>query len=201
MGSEIKKRKLNNISIYAKSLNEISHGILFKNDKKFDLFTPDNKKIKNSGSLNFEWGWGDKNKVFDWNIEIKFIKAAIQEYQTCFKGIPKLSPNDSKILKINNIALPNNLIKYRNKIVIKSKTIGNSTLKDDNTQAVKLRIKFQKNSYIILKINKKSYKIFLEDIINEGSKTIFTDKWLSQLFKVGPFSYDHLNFLKYKKIK
>ena len=201
MGTEIKKQKLNNISIYAKSLNEISHGILFKNDKKFDLFTPDNKKIKNSGTLNFEWGWGDKNKVFNWNIEIKFLKTTILEYQTCFKGIPKLSPNDSKIRKINNIALPNNLKKYRNKLFIKSKTIGNTTLKDDNTQAVKLRIRFQKNSYIILKINKKSYKIFLEDIINEGSKTIFTDKWLSQLFKVGPFSYDHLNFLKYRKDK
>ena len=124
------------------------------------------------------------------------ISAPVLEYQTCFKGIPKLSPNDSKILKINNIALPNNLIKYRNKLVIKSKTIGNTTLKDDNTQSVKLRIRFQKNSYIVLKINKKSYRIFLEDIINEGSKTIFTDKWLSQLFKVGPFSYDHLNFLK-----
>ena len=77
MGSEIKKQKLNNISVYAKSLNEISHGILFKNDKKFDLFTPDNKKIKNSGSLNFEWGWGDKNKVFNWRIEIKFINTTI----------------------------------------------------------------------------------------------------------------------------
>ena len=32
-------------------------------------------------------------------------------------------------------------------------------------------------------------------------KTIFTDKWLSQLLKVGPFSYDHLNFLKYRKDK
>ena len=68
-----------------------------------------------------------------------------------FKGIPKLSPNDSKILKINNIALPNNLIKYRNKLVIKSKTIGNSTLKDDNTQAVKLRIKFQKIHILFLR--------------------------------------------------
>ena len=134
-------------------------------------------------------------------LKLNLLKQLFLEYQTCFKGIPKLSPNDSKILKINNFALPNNLIKNKNKLIIKSKTIGNLTLKDDNTQGIKLRIKFQKNSYINLKINKKSYKIFLEDIINEGSKTIFIDKWLSQLFKVGPFSYDHLNFLKYTKHK
>ena len=31
----------------------------------------------------------------------------------------------------------------------------------------------------------------------DGSKTIFINKWLSQLFKIGPFSYDHHNYIEY----
>ncbi len=201
MGSEINKKKINKISVYAQSLNEISHGILFKNDKEFDFFSPKNKEIKNSGSLNFEWGWGNKNDIFNWDIEINFCKLTILEYETCFRGIPKLSPKDLKISKINKIDLPNKLIKKDNKLKIKSKTIGNLTLKDDCTQSIKVRIKFQKESYIILKINKNSYKVLIKDIIKDGGMTIFTNKWLSQLFKIGPISYDHLNCIKYQNNK
>ncbi len=197
MGSEIKKRKVNKISIFAKSLNEISHGVLYKNDNTIDIFAPKNKKTNNSGSLIFEWGWGEKNKIFDWNIEINFHNLDILEYETCFKGIPKLSPSDSKLLKINNIDLPNQLIKKGKKFLIKSKTFGNKTLKDDYSQSIKARINIKNNSYISLKINNKAYKFLLKDIISNGSKTIFINKWLSPLFKIGPFSYDHLNFIKY----
>ena len=112
--------------------------------------------------------------------------------------MPKLSPNDLKLSKINNINLPHQLIKKGKKFLIKSCTIGNTTLKDDCTQSIKTRIYFKKDSYVTLKINQKSYKIYIKDIVEGGSKTIFTNKWLSQLFKIGPFSYDHSNSIVYK---
>ena len=197
MGSEIKQKKINKISIFAKSLNKISHGILFKDDLPYKHFLPKNQKINNIGSLNFEWGWGSKNKVSNWNIELKFVKTKILDYETCFRGIPKLSPSDLKLNKINNVKNPNKLIKKGNLIKIFSKTIGNQTLKDDNTQSFKVRLNFNKNSKLELIINKLKFKCNINEIVMDGSKTIFINKWLSQLFKIGPFSHDHYNYIEY----
>ena len=44
MGSEVKNQLIK--YTYLQNLNEISHGILFKNDETFDLFIPKNKKVK-----------------------------------------------------------------------------------------------------------------------------------------------------------
>ena len=113
--SKIKKCTKRSIVINASSISSIAHVILFKNDKKFKVFNVKSKKeIKNSleGSLEISWGWGNKNSIVKWNGQINLERGEIIDLQTCFRGIPKLAPNQkfhlNKISLINEIKTKNN---------------------------------------------------------------------------------------------
>ena len=200
MGSKIIKCKKRSIVINVNSLSSISNVILYKNDKKFKVFNIISKKIiKNilKGSLEIAWGWGKKNSIVKWNGQINLERGEIIDLQTCFRGIPKLAPNQK--FHLNKISLINEIKTKNNIIFFKSHTTGNYSLKDPGYQSMKIKISATKDTNLILKINNKNYKLNIFDILKTGSKVFYIKGWLNELIKVGPFNFDdELSF--YKKI-
>ena len=198
MGSKIKKCKKRSIIINTSSISSISHIILLKNDKRFKIFNIKSKKIiKKSikGSLEIAWGWGNKNSIIKWNGEIKLERGKIIDLHSCFRGIPKLEPNQK--FNLNKISLINKISRKENIIFFKSYTTGNYSLKDPGYQSFKIKITSPENDNIILKINNENYKLSIKNIIKNGSKVFYIRGWLNELIKIGPFNFkDELSFSK-----
>ena len=198
MGSKIKKCKKRSIIINTSSISSISHIILLKNDKRFKIFNIKSKKIiKKSikGSLEIAWGWGNKNSIIKWNGEIKLERGKIIDLHSCFRGIPKLEPNQK--FNLNNISLINEISRKENIVFFKSYTTGNYSLKDPGYQSFKIKITSPENDNIILKINNENYKLSIKNIIKNGSKVFYIRGWLNELIKIGPFNFkDELSFSK-----
>ena len=198
MGSKIKKCKKRSIIISASSISSISHVILFKNDEKFKFFNvKSKKKIQNliEGSLEISWGWGKKKIPVKWDGKINLEKGKITDLQSCFRGVPKLEPNQK--FNLNKKSLINEIIKKENIIFFKSYTVGNYSLQDPGYQSFKIKILSPINDSLVLKINNKNYKFDLEDLIKNGSKVLYIRGWLNELIKIGSFNFkDELSISK-----
>ena len=198
MGSKINKSKKRSININVSSISALESVILFKNDTKFKVFNIKQKKEiqkKITGSLEIAWGWGKKKSAIKWNGEVNLQKGKINDYQTCFRGIPKLEPNQR--YNIKNSGLLNNFKIKKNTIKFKSTTTGNYSLKDPAYQSFKINISSPLDDTLNIKISKKEYTVNIKDIVINGSKVFYMKGWLSELIKIGPFNHqDELSFSK-----
>jgi hypothetical protein len=198
MGSKINKCKTRSITIEVSSISALESVILFKNDKKYKVFNIKSKKeIKKiiTGSLQIAWGWGKKNSIIKWNGKVNLEKGIINDYQTCFRGIPKLEPNQKHYLK--NSGFLNKLKKIEDKIQFKSITTGNYSLKDPAYQSFKINISSPLDDNLKIHVNKKEYTVGIKDLVINGSKVFYMQGWLSELIKIGPFNHqDELYFSK-----
>ena len=155
------------------------------------------KEIKKiiTGSLEIAWGWGKKYSAIKWNGEVNLEKGIINDYQTCFRGIPKLEPNQKHYLK--NSGLLNELKKSEGIIQFKSITTGNYSLKDPAYQSFKINISSPLDDNLKIFVNKKEYIVNIKDLVINGSKVFYMRGWLSELIKIGPFNHiDELYFSK-----
>ena len=155
------------------------------------------KEIKKiiTGSLEIAWGWGKKYSAIKWNGEVNLEKGIINDYQTCFRGIPKLEPNQKNYLK--NSGLLNELKKSEGIIQFKSITTGNYSLKDPAYQSFKINISSPLDDNLKISVNKKEYTVGIKDLVINGSKVFYMKGWLSELIKIGPFNHkDELYFSK-----
>ena len=198
MGSKINKCKIRSINIEVYSISAIESIILFKNDKKYKVFNIKSKKeIKKiiKGSLEVAWGWGKKYSTIKWNGEVNLEKGIINDYQTCFRGIPKLEPNQKHYLKNNGLL--NELKEIEGRIHFKSITTGNYSLKDPAYQSFKIHISSPSDDNLKIFVNRKQYKVSIKDLVSNGSKVFYMKGWLSELIKIGSFSHqDELYFSK-----
>ena len=198
MGSKINRLSKRSIIINASSISSLSSVILFKNDNKFKIFNiKSKKKIKNeiTGSLEIAWGWGEKNNIVEWNGKLYLEKGDILDCQSCFRGVPKLQPNQK--FNLNKLNLLNKISNNNNIIIFKSHTTGNYSLVEPGYQSIKIKICSPLDDKLILKINNKNYKINIKDIALNGSKVFYLKGWLSELIKIGPFNFkDELMFKK-----
>ena len=198
MGSKINKLSKRSIIINASSISSLSSVILFKNDNKFKIFNiKSKKKIKNeiTGSLEIAWGWGEKNNITEWNGKLYLEKGRILDFQNCFRGVPKLQPNQK--FDLNKFSLLNKISNNNNIIIFKSYTKGNYSLVEPGYQSFKIKICSPLDDKLILKINNKNYKINIKDIALNGSKVFYLKGWLSELIKIGPLNFkDELLFKK-----
>jgi hypothetical protein len=199
MGSEIKKCKNRSINIEVSSISAIESVILFKNDKKYKVFNIKSKKeIKKkiiTGSIEVAWGWGKKNSAIKWNGKINLEKGIINDYQTCFRGIPKLEPNQKHYLK--NSGILNELKEIDGGVQFKSITTGNYSLKDPAYQSFKIHISSPLDDNLKIFVNKKEYTVSIKDLAINGSQVFSMKGWLSELIKIGPFNHqDELYFSK-----
>jgi len=198
MGSKINKCKTRSIKIQVSSISALASVILYKNDKKYKVFNIKSKKeIKKiiRGSLEIAWGWGKKNSVIKWNGKMSLQKGRINNYQTCFRGIPKLAPNQKH--NIANNSLVNKLEKNNNIIKFESVTTGNYSLTDPAYQSFKINISSPLDDKIIIIINNKEYSLSIKDLVINGSKVFYMKGFLSELIKIGPFNHqDELFFSK-----
>jgi len=198
MGSKIKESKKRSIVIKVSSISSLSSVILFKNDNKFKIFNIKSKKeIQNEieGSLEISWGWGEKNSIVEWNGKLNLEKGNILDFQSCFRGTPKLTPNQK--FNLNKYSLLNKITKNDNIITFKSHTTGNYSLVEPGFQSFKIKIFSPLDDKLILKINDKNYKINIKDIALNGSKVFYLKGWLSELIKIGPLNFkDELMFEK-----
>ena len=198
MGSKINKLSKRSIIINASSISSLSSVILFKNDNKFKIFNiKSKKKIENeiTGSLEIAWGWGEKNNIVEWNGKLYLEKGRILDFQNCFRGVPKLQPNQK--FDLNKFSLLNKISNNNNIIIFKSYTEGNYSLVEPGYQSFKIKICSPLDDKLILKINNKSYEINIKDIALNGSKVFYLKGWLSELIKIGPLNFkDELMFKK-----
>ena len=122
-------------------------------------------------------------------------KGLIKDYQTCFRGIPKLDPNEK--LNIKNSSFINKLKKIKETIEFNSITLGNYSLKDPAYQSFKIQISSPLDDNLKINLNKKEYIVGIKDLAVNGSKVFYMQGWLSELLKIGPFNYkDELFFFK-----
>ena len=198
MGSKINQSRNRSIKIQVSSISSLASVILYKNDKKYKVFNIKSKKeIKKliRGSFEISWGWGKKNSFVKWDGEVSLQRGKVTDYQTCFRGIPKLEPNQKYNIKNNSFV--NKLEKENNIIKFKSVTTGNYSLTDPAYQSFKIKILSPLDDKLNLKINKKEYILNLRDLINNGSKVFYINGWLSELIKIGSFHHqDELSFSK-----
>ena len=204
MGSEIKNCKKRIIKIKVNSMSSISHVILFKNDMIFKLLYSNSQNTDNGliqGSIRLSWGWGRKNKIIKWNGKVILLNGTITRLDSCFRGIPKLDPDQKKQNYLNVIDLPHKCeIIDNHSFKFTSITSVNYSLKDPGYQSINFKIKGDVMSKINLSINDRNYQIKIREIIKSGSKVIYPNKWLNELIKIGPFNNINELFLNKKII-
>ena len=134
------------------------------------------------------WGWGRKDQVEPWNIQVRLEAAALQSVETCFSGQSVVAPKGvgGHQADEDELDLPHALVEQsHDSLSLRSVTMGNRSTLHPTTQSVSMLIAPASGAKLHVTTDAGTWTHDLQELRN-GPRTHYQRGWLSPALHVGP---------------
>lgn len=190
IGSDIRSPGTRGIQIAVRGSDAIDRVELIKNGRILHRCYPaatsadDNARFR----LRVTWGWGRKDKVVPWEVELVLSEGRIAGIETCFSGQPIVAPRpqagDAEVPDDEDV--PHAVLERTEQSCLwRSLTMGNPTMRHQTTQSLSLDIEAPLSSTVHVRANGKRYEHPLSELLHAG-RAHYLQGWLSEAIRIGP---------------
>jgi hypothetical protein len=138
------------------------------------------------GKVLFEFGWGEKGELFNWDIEIHFHNAIVKNIEPQLRGKDVVDPLDTVSTGYSFSTLD---ISAEKSVHLRTATWGNPTPSTSQTQRILVDLECVKEDQIDLWINGTNYHYKIADLI-EDDAIFYTSGFVSPAVKIHRFIFD-----------
>lgn len=181
-----------NLDIYIIACDTIDKAQIIQSGKIIKtITTDDNNFLKQIGRFAVNFGWGEKNKICNWTVNISIDKGTISNITPRFKGEDIVDPLDDA--NNSNKIIPNYNKIDSKKISLNFSTEGNINSTTNSTQGISLEYNYFEDSTIKIEIEalyngkviNKEYQYPIRDL--KYTKSEYIDGFVSPAIEIKKF--------------
>jgi hypothetical protein len=189
IGESIQHPGSRHLKIQVHAADAIDKVELLKNGRVIQRFFPEPAmEPQPPFRLSITWGWGRKDRLATWRNELTLSEGDITGLETCFSGQAVVAPKSLDELgeSPDDVDLPHEVLEHSNRRVVwRSITSGNLTMRHATTQQLRLTIDAPLSAAVIVESNGIKYRHSLEELL-AGGRTHYQNGWLMEAIKIGP---------------
>lgn len=193
IGQEIQTfKKERDLDVYIIACDSIEKAEIIQSGKIINTITTTNNNFnKKIGRFAINFGWGEKNNICNWKVNINIDKGNISNITPRFKGDDIVDPLDAA----NNSKkiIPNYNKKDPKEVSLSFSTEGNINATTNTTQGISIEYNYFEDSIINIEIEalyknkliKKKYNYSIENL--NSTKTEYIDGFVSPAIEIKRF--------------
>jgi len=136
------------------------------------------------------WGWGRKDRLVEWDFELRLPEAGIIDVETCFSGDAVVAPKTPEEFgeTPDDLDLPHAILEQtEHTLRWRSVTTGNPTMRHPGTQSLRLTVDGSLDATLELRAGGQRYQHSFSELLRKA-RSHYLRGWLSEAVRIGPLT-------------